>query len=85
MKSIKKWSLLHYLSIVVFLLSQFYCSTGGFDYNEKSDFESMNRDGERILSRKRRYLIFPAGSSFQMGKKCKIESDKSNLNKSSHL
>lgn len=28
----------------------------------------FNKDGERILSRKRRYLIFPPGSSLQIGK-----------------
>lgn len=27
-----------------------------------------NGDGERILSRRRRYLIFPEGSSLQLGK-----------------
>lgn len=29
---------------------------------------SFNEDGERVLSRKRRYLIFPPGSSMQIGK-----------------
>lgn len=43
--------------------------------NMASDFERMeqkngsfNKDGERVLSRKRRYLIFPPGSSMQIGK-----------------
>lgn len=29
---------------------------------------TFNKDGERVLSRKRRYLIFPPGSSIQIGK-----------------
>lgn len=34
----------------------------------KREDENFNEDGERVLSRKRRYLIFPPGSSMQLGK-----------------
>lgn len=33
----------------------------------KRDDANFNTDGERVLSRKRRYLIFPPGSSIQIG------------------
>lgn len=33
----------------------------------KPDDGNFNKDGERVLSRKRRYLIFPPGSSIQIG------------------
>lgn len=33
----------------------------------KRDGGNFNKDGERVLSRKRRYLIFPPGSSMQIG------------------
>lgn len=33
----------------------------------KLDVEDLNRGGERVLSRKRRYLIFPPGSAMQIG------------------
>lgn len=66
MKSYKKITFLHYLAIVAVLSCQFYCSTGGF--NETSEENILNQNGEKILSRKRRYLVFPEGSSFQMGK-----------------
>lgn len=37
-------------------------------YRTKRDGETFNKEnGERVLSRKRRYLIFPPGSSLQIG------------------
>lgn len=37
----------------------------GYENNEKN---AINENGEKILSRRRRYLIFPPGSSVQIGK-----------------
>lgn len=36
--------------------------------NESASSSVQGRQSEELLSRKRRYLVFPEGSSFQMGK-----------------
>lgn len=54
----KKSVILIILSVLCFINSQIV----------RGDNVSYNEKGEKILSRKRRYLVFPEGSSFQVGK-----------------
>lgn len=46
--------------IVAFLILKIYCIAA----------EQESSESDRILSRRRRYLIFPEGSSLQLGKIC---------------